>query len=65
MIPGNRLTHVTRQAPVNKSTNQEGILRNVEEAAASPQSDHYEVKFEEYAIDTEDERENSPSNNEV
>ena len=39
------LTKVTCQTPVSESPNQEGILSNIEEAAASSQLDHYEVKF--------------------
>ena len=59
------LTKVTCQTPVSESPNQEGVLSHIEEAAASSQLDHYEVKFEWDAIYTEDERDNHPSNNEV
>ena len=65
VIPDTRLTQVTRQTPVSESPNQPGILSNVKEAADSPQSDHCEVKFEEYYIGTEDESYNPPSKNEV
>ena len=59
------LTQVTCQTPVSESPNKADILRNIEEAATSPQLDQYEVQFEENSIDTEDDMNNPTYNNEV